>query len=318
MDRTDGVDRVLSRLTAGDLVEVVRFAADAMVAHAPALDRLDAGSDGNGNTGSHAAAALSSVADAVGSCRSLNEFAAAVPTAADPSLGRAGGLLFSFLGGVADVCRNTDAVDAGRLALALEAGAEAASHSIASPRPGGLDAVARAVAEAALAASDHGAALAPLVLAAAEAGLDALERTPTVWEPLADAGVVDAGGAGLMVVIEALVAVVHGDDPDPPAWEFDDDTDTDTDSSDRTGRYVVEMLVTPERAGAGSGASVLDSETAARRLRRAWVALGDGVAIDASGPSLVASVSTDEIGAVIESALVVGRPSRIVVSDRRG
>jgi dihydroxyacetone kinase-like predicted kinase len=99
-----------------------------------------------------------------------------VPTAADPSLGRAGGLLFSFLGGVADVCRNADAVDAGRLALALEAGADAASHSIASPRPGGLDAVARAVAEAALAASDHGAALAPLVLAAAEAGLDALEH----------------------------------------------------------------------------------------------------------------------------------------------
>jgi hypothetical protein len=94
---------------------------------------------------------------------------------------------------------------------------------------------------------------------------------------------------------------VHGDDAERPAYEFPDE-DTDAGS---VFRYEVSLRVDG------------DAELAAL-LERAWRALGDEVRVDGDSGGAVGAVCTDDIGAVVEAALALGRPSGIMVRDRRG
>ena len=306
----------LTHLRADDLVEVLVAARDSMLVHAPALDRLDRldqleGIDG-GDTGQHLAETLDAV---VAGLRggTLTQLAADLGSVASTAgVGRSGRYLAAFLGGVAELCRNADVLDPTRLAMAVEAGADAVADLTRDPRPGAFPAVAAALAEAALRCADDGVALPDLVIEMAERGLDALEATPDAWAPLAEAGVVDAGGAGLLVLIDAFVAVVHGDDPELPEWEFPEDVDDDGEVfADERFRYEITLSL----AAAGTD---VGPEALGKLLQRAWVALGDEVQLLTSGGRLTASVCTDDIGAVIEAAIGLGRPSEIVVRDRRG
>lgn len=329
---------VLTQLGPDDLVAALRAAHESMVVHAPAIDRLDRvgqldGIDG-GDTGSHLAAALGAIVESLPADATLTELAAALgrsPQVVPAAAGRSGRLLGAFIGGFSELCRNADALDATRLAMAFEVGADSLTAASSDGSPGisgAMAAVAGAVATAALDATDRDAPLGSMILAAAEAGLDALERTPDQWTELAELGVVDAGAAGFLVVIDTLVAIVHGDDPERPDWEFPEDPDDldgddpaswgsadegDSDADDA--RYEVTLRLDPPNPA--DGQPPLAPEALGRVLQRAWVSLGDEVQLMTGGEHLVASVCTDDIGAVIESALGVGRPSEIVVRDRR-
>ena len=221
-------------------------------------------------------------------------------------------LLGAFLGGVAELCRNADALDPMRLAMAFEAGSDAVQESLGDVRPGSFATVAEIIAEVALRCADEAMPLAEMMIEVADRGLDALEATPEQWAPLAEAGVVDAGAAGLLVVLDAFVAVIHGDDPEPPAWEFPENADDDDGEAfaDERFRFEVSLRLSDLVAPA--------PEDGAAVLARGWTSLGDEVRVDVVGSGLEATVCTDDIGAVIENAIGVGRPSGIVVRDRRG
>lgn len=310
----------LSQLRADDVVEVLVAAQESMRAHAPALDRLDRldqldGIDG-GDTGQHLLDTLDAVVGAIVPGGTLTQLAADLEgVVVTAGVGRAGRLLAAFVGGVAELCRNADALDPMRLAMAFEAGSDAVAEISPDARAGALPSVAEVVAEVALRCADEGRSLAELVIEVADRGLDALERTPELWPPLADAGVVDAGGAGLLVLVDAFVAVVHGDDPELPEWEFPDDVDDDGEAfADERFRYEITLSLA---APAGADPAIGPQELG-KLLQRAWVALGDEVQLLTAGGRLTASVCTDDIGAVIEAAVGLGRPSEIVVRDRRG
>ncbi len=104
------------------------------------------------------------------------------------------------------------------LAVAFETAARTAWDAVAAPVEGTILSVARAAAEGARAAVDRGRPLygpqEPLhalhvVREALEAARQALAHTPEQLAALRHAGVVDAGGAGLVLVIEALEAVLE-------------------------------------------------------------------------------------------------------------
>ena len=136
-----------------------------------------------------------------------------------------------------------EAVDAGvehagpaDVAAAFEAAARTAWDALASPVEGTILSVARAAAQGARDAVERGHRtagprgtpgqggldVADVVTEALDAAQDALARTPEQLPVLAASGVVDAGGAGLVLVIEALQSVLHGRPPgagqDVPDW----------------------------------------------------------------------------------------------------
>ena len=103
------------------------------------------------------------------------------------------------------------------LVLALEKGVEAAYKAVMKPTEGTILTVARIASEEAKASKIADVAeLWDLVLAA---GQRALEDTPNLLPVLKKAGVVDAGGQGIMIIFEGMGKVFHGEDIIAPAEE---------------------------------------------------------------------------------------------------
>ncbi len=134
------------------LSSVTTAALDALEAHGPGIDGLDAAPVGDGDTGSNASEALAVLGRAVAGCRSMVEVRAALDAVVAPrSLGVVGTWMVAFFQGLSEAAAATDDLDGGRLAIAFELGAERAAERCASPFPGGVDDVAGAAVEAALA-----------------------------------------------------------------------------------------------------------------------------------------------------------------------
>ncbi|WP_307797886.1 DAK2 domain-containing protein [Actinoplanes flavus] len=128
--------------------------------------------------------------------------------------GNSGVIVSQILRGMADAFAAAVAVRGGELARALRTATDAAYAAVARPVEGTVLSVVAAAAEGAgRTRSDD---LATVARAAARAAAEALERTPQQLPVLARAGVVDAGGRGLCLLLDALVEVVAGRDA-PPA-----------------------------------------------------------------------------------------------------
>ncbi len=120
------------------------------------------------------------------------------------------GVIMSAL--LRDICLSISH-DPQSIATALRAGAHGAYNAVAAPVEGTILTVARACADRAEELARSGAGLAEVVTEAAEAAYAALLETPDVLEQLRQAGVVDAGGRGLVVVMDSLVASITGQQP---------------------------------------------------------------------------------------------------------
>lgn len=128
--------------------------------------------------------------------------------------GNSGVILSQILKGFADCVRNHRELDGPRLQEALRSAARTAYAAVMKPVEGTILTVVRRAAEAA----EESAGREPLqVLRAAREGAEqALEETPNLLPLLKQAGVVDAGGLGLVRILEGLLAYFGGRDLPPP------------------------------------------------------------------------------------------------------
>ncbi len=227
--------------------------------------------------------------------------------------GNSGAILAQLLRGLADGLAAVPAADGAALAAALSGAARSAYTAVADPEEGTFLTVARAGAEAAGAAVDAGrCALADVVRAAAEGARAALQATPGQLAVLREAGVVDAGGAGWCVVLDALVATVTGEQParSPlPAGPV------------RPGRRHALPAVHQPAAGPGSEVQFLLADAspgAVVRLQARLAELGDClvvVGVDTpGGPEWNVHVHVSDVGAALEAGIEAGRPHRISVT----
>lgn len=119
--------------------------------------------------------------------------------------GNSGLVLSQVLRGVAETVHDGP-LDGQVLADALTLAVRLVSRAIAQPVEGTVVTVLRAAAEAAEDAAEDDPHLEPVAQAAVEAARIALHNTPSLLPELAAAGVVDAGGAGLVVLLESLLS----------------------------------------------------------------------------------------------------------------
>jgi uncharacterized protein len=222
--------------------------------------------------------------------------------------GNSGVIVSQILRGTADTLAAVPTVRGRALAEALTAAAKAAYTAVADPVEGTVLSVATAAAAAAMAADTDD--LATVVRVAAEAAATALARTPEQLPALARAGVVDAGGRGLVVLLDSLVEVVTGRvaDRPPPA---------------RVARDRRLLTVTRETGSADYAYEVqylLDaSEAAVEELKADLARLGDSVVIVGTGPgdelpTWNVHVHVNDVGAAVEAGVEAGRPHRISVT----
>lgn len=207
-----------------EYLEALGAVARVLESHAGALDELHRQPSADGRlpaapgAGADLAATVEAALQAAAGCADYSSVSSALVEGARRGCsGRSGKDLVTVLMGLADVFRNADRVDGNRFALGLEASAERFAPSDTGGDPGGFAAVLTVAADSALSAADRGAELAEVVLEAADGGLEELERGPEANPRLAMRGVVDAGAAGFLLMLDTLAGVVAGEPlPTPP------------------------------------------------------------------------------------------------------
>jgi DAK2 domain fusion protein YloV len=230
--------------------------------------------------------------------------------------GNSGVIVSQIFRGFADEAAATgvSSIDARGLAAAMTRADELAWSSVAHPVEGTILSVSRASAAAARAALDDGEDLYAVSSAALEAARAALARTPSQLPRLAQAGVVDAGGAGYVLLLESLERVVTGDvlaeslaGEDPlrrrPGWT---------------------QPATPIRRGGdlepgGPAYEVMyllsdATDEAVAVLKKRLDGLGDSLLVVGTGDLHNVHVHVDDVGAAIEAGIAAGRPHRIRVT----
>ena len=124
--------------------------------------------------------------------------------------GNSGMVLSQVLRGVAESTVDS-VIDGAVFVRSLKQAVELVDRAIAEPVEGTVITVLKAASESAEdAEAQSGATLHSIVSAAIAAAKAALERTPSQLPALSEAGVVDAGGAGLVILLESLLAEIEG------------------------------------------------------------------------------------------------------------
>ncbi|ALO11272.1 Dihydroxyacetone kinase family protein [Streptomyces venezuelae] len=239
-------------------------------------------------------------------------FAAAEPDAAETVRAMAHGALLGARGNsgtiLAQLLRGMAAVlaegrDGDHLARALAEAADAARRAVAHPVEGTI----LTVASAAAGACTGGGALVEVAGSAYEGARTALATTRGQLDVLTRAGVVDAGGQGLVTVLGALVETVTGRAPDRPGTA-------------PHGVLVPARPAAPERCGDGDGPAyeviyLLEAGDAAVDLLRSRLdALGDSLVVVGGDGLWNVHVHVDDAGAAVEAGVEAGRPHRIRIT----
>ncbi len=219
--------------------------------------------------------------------------------------GNSGVITSQLLRGIADILADDAATGNGaELALALTRAAELAYGAVAVPIEGTVLTVARAAALGAGESAVENARLSDVARAAAKAAQVALDHTPEQLQVLKDAGVVDSGGRGLVVILDALVEAITGEHRISHAEV-------------RLPRPVspVESHSVSYGGPAYEVMFLLDAEDdAVATMKETLGGLGDSLVVVGGSDLWNVHVHVDDVGAAVEAGIEAGRPHRIKVT----
>ena len=226
--------------------------------------------------------------------------------------GNSGVILSQFFKGLAAGLDDSDDFGPAEFAHALQLARDFAYRAVGQPREGTMLTVLRYTADAALEAGDSP-DMAALLTPVSEAARRAVALTPTMLPVLRQAGVVDAGGHGVLVILEALRTWAAGETPleeellPPDAIGVGEDAGTVSDEfleavEEEEFGYCTQLLIEGEE---------LDSDGVRERMNemaRSAVVIGDAVA-------LKVHVHAEDPGPVISFAVSLGTLSQVKIES---
>ncbi len=352
---SDGKQRnaasLLNVLGSDALAEIMRVYRAALDQHRITIDRLNVYPVPDGDTGTNMALTLAAVCEELDS--SGTDRAAICGAISHGALmgarGNSGVIVSQLLRGLASTLALSDEhleaeppIDAQQLVRGLVAASTAADSAVMRPVEGTILSVARASAQAAEhalgALSDDDTGLATVLENARRAGQLALEATPQQLPVLADAGVVDAGAAGYLLLLDAMLSVIDGR-PLPDSVELPAEVeaviahgnagaDLHSAATDPLAEQREELH---RHLNGGHGGSHDAHDLSATRyevmfllaapdeniedFKTAWYSLGDSIVMVGGDGLWNCHIHTDDIGPVIEAGIDAGRPHRIQITD---
>lgn len=282
---------------------------DLLRAHQDRLNRLNVYPVPDGDTGTNMALTLESVVAGLDAASSDGVKKAVVHGSLMGARGNSGVILSQILKGLAEHLGGPDAAGARGVADALAAASRLADSAVMRPVEGTILTVARDAAAAADEARDK--SVVDVLEAASTAAATSLEQTPKLLAVLAEAGVVDAGGAGFVLLVDALLHAADGRPlPAPDAADVAGQSSPEEPGAEPAGhadgtggRYeVMYFLEAPDAA--------VDD------FKQAWDAIGDSIVVVGGDGLWNCHIHTDNIGAAVEAGLDAGgRPRQIRVTD---
>ncbi len=214
------------------------------------------------------------------------------------------GVIFSqILRGAAEALGEAGLLDAATIRRAFRAASDAAYRAVRRPVEGTMLSVIRELAEEA--EDPRNAALEPAALLKQliERGEDALARTPDQLAVLKEAGVVDAGGAGLLEIVRGVSAALSGEPlPDAPAEDAHEAGIDAVHQELSEFRYCTVFVVEGEN---------LDAESLEQELER----LGDSLLVVGDPSALKIHVHTDEPGKALALGTAIGTIEGVEIAN---
>lgn len=238
----------------------------------------------------------------------------AAKTAADALLrgarGNSGVILSLLFRGLAKGLKGKEYLDAFSFAVAMQEGVDAAYNAVMKPAEGTILTVSRLSAAAAADFAETGSDVELLLSCALETAKEALANTVNQNPVLKKAGVVDAGGKGYVVILEAMLASLRGE-VTPDSYDLESSTLNEAadfarfEAGDITFTYCTEFIVSR------------DNQKSADLLRAFLQNIGDSAVVVDDEEIVKVHVHTDEPGVVLTEALSYGSLLTVKIENMR-
>ena len=281
-----------------------------------AVDALNVVPVPDGDTGTNMSLTMQSACREVNSKEFLRADEAAnalAKGALKGARGNSGVITSQLLRGFAKALNGVEKITPVQFAQALTKGSEMAYKAVMKPKEGTILTVARIVAEDALKQANKDPndydTLFTVILKSGEA---ILKKTPDMLPALKQAGVVDSGGRGLMLIYQGYAAVLRGEDINLTETGMEDDFSAVSDdchdlSKDLTYSYCVNFTLSHFREDCDEH----DIDSFRRRLNR----IGDNVSVNGDLTKAEIHVHTDNPGSALEYGVELAEISDVRIDN---
>jgi uncharacterized protein len=317
---------VPTSLDAPQFAAVIGAFRESLATNQQALNNLNVYPVPDGDTGTNMMLTVTSVDEAVrelGPDASMQAICQAISHAAlMGARGNSGVILSQILRGLCSEFREATSLSGPTLAQALTAASTAAYGAVMRPIEGTILTVARCAAEGAADAAGRNADLITVAESALRQAHIGLAQTPDLLPVLKAAGVVDSGGSGFILLLDAFLTVIDG----RPLTVLDLGSSPVTQPSSGHGTPTRRATDATRPADSGGPKDVSELryevmfllEAEDHRItafKEAWASIGDSIVVVGGDGLFNCHIHTDEIGEAIEAGIAVGRPRNIRVTD---
>ena len=285
--------------------DIARTSLDALERSRRRIDDLNVYPVPDGDTGTNLTLTARAVVERLDASRATDRPTIARDVTRAALLGARGnsGVIFSqILRGAAETLGVAAAVDEAVLARAFSAASDAGYAAVREPVEGTMLSVAREVAEEAEARAGDAPGIAGLLEGLVQRGEEAVARTQEQLDVLREAGVVDAGGAGLLEILRGVVAGVTGRELPAAPIETEELAVEAIHQELSRYRYCTTFVV----EGEGLDREAVEAEVAE---------LGDSLLVVGDTSALKVHVHTDEPGAALAIGTRVGVIDRVEIAN---
>ena len=299
-------------INGAELRRMIISAAASIEIHKQALNELNVFPVPDGDTGTNMSMTINSAAADLRKAEDPELYAAS-KIAASAMLrgarGNSGVILSLLMRGISKTLKGHETADGVLWANALQGGVDAAYKAVMKPAEGTILTVARLAAAKAAEAAQENNYIEFVHAAAIEEAKVALANTVNQNPVLKKAGVVDAGGKGWLLALEAMMCALKGEDvvaPEAAAGEVKEQADfSDFNTEDITFTYCTEFIVSRENQN--------DPE----KLREFLSSIGDSLVLVDDDEIIKVHVHTNDPGRALHEAIEYGSFVTVKVENMR-
>lgn len=306
-------------ITGNQFRDAVISGANTIAAHRKEVDELNVFPVPDGDTGTNMSMTISNAARQLPRLQDASLEQAAAETAScllRGARGNSGVILSLLFRGIAKGCKGLEEADGLQLAAALSAGVDAAYRAVMKPTEGTILTVARLASEKAKEAARKDNDPVHVWEVVCTAAKEALDQTPEMLPVLKKAGVVDAGGCGLLFIFEGMLSVLRDGviaegqteaAAEPKAEEKSEKTAVQEFEGEITFTYCTEYIVKRDPS--------IDRDPL--RLRAFLESIGDCVVVVDDESIIKVHVHSDNPGKAIQEGLKFGSLVNIKIDNMR-
>lgn len=272
----------------------------------------------DGDTGTNMSLTMLNAAKEVTNCPSnnLEDLCAAFSKGAlRGARGNSGVILSQIIKGMCNVLSTSAEITVKTLARSLAAGTEVAYKAVTKPKEGTMLTVIRSMSECAQNMSKRGLTIPEFFEKVIEAGEETLKLTPQMLDVLKKAGVVDAGGRGLLIIFQGFVNALI--DKEEESLEFEDNVTIS--QYDEEAHFKYSQLSEIEFAYCTEffiiNLQKKTTEADIDRFRERLMLIGDSVLVIGDLSLVKVHVHTNNPGQVLSYALELGEIDKIKIEN---